>query len=207
MNGFDLCRKIKENPELSHIPIILLTSRTDPINQKLGYKIGADAYMAKPFDLRIMYKLICSQLKNRQEIKKLYAGSFFTSLTENINYTPADEQFIIKLNNIIKENLDNSDLDAQFLVDKLCISRTSLFNKMNSLLGVPVAKYIRRMRIEAAKNLLVNTDKQINNVALCTGFAESQYFSTVFKQETGMTPTQYKQEHAKKRRIENKVNP
>jgi len=78
---------------------------------------------------------------------------------------------------------------------------------MNSLLGVPVAKYIRRMRIEAAKNLLVNTDKQINNVALCTGFAESQYFSTVFKQETGMTPTQYKQEQAKKRRIENKVNP
>jgi len=193
MNGFDLCRKIKSDPELSHIPVILLTSRTNPKVQEMGYKIGADAYLSKPFDLNLLYKMICSQIKNRQEIRKQYSGKLFSNITENMTHCVADEQFVVKLNKLIKENIDNPKLDVSFLVEKLCMSRTSLFLKTNNLLGISAGRYIKQLRMEAAKELLTKTDKQINEIAACTGFSESQYFSTVFKQETGMTPKQFKE--------------
>lgn len=194
INGFDLCRKIKTNLELSHIPVILLTSRTNPKVQEMGYKLGADAYLSKPFDLDLMYKLICSQIKNRQEIRKRYTGNMLFGLTENMTYSLADEQFVIKLNKLIKDNINNSKLGVSFLAEKLCMSRTSLFLKMNNLLGISAVRYIKRLRMEAAKELLTKTNKQINEIAACTGFRESQYFSTVFKQETGMTPKQFKEQ-------------
>lgn len=193
MNGFDLCKKIKTDINLSHIPVILLTSRTNPKVQEMGYKMGADVYLTKPFDINILYKLICSQLKNRQVLKKQYAGKLFSSMTENMTHSLADEQFVVKLNKLIKENIDNPKLDVSFLVERMCMSKTSLFLKVNNLFGISTGRYIKKLRMEAAKALLINTDKHINEIAACTGFNESQYFSSVFKHETGMTPKQFKE--------------
>ena len=193
MNGFDLCKKIKSDSELSHIPVILLTSRTNLKIQEVGYKMGADVYLSKPFDINVLYKLICSQIKNRREIKRQYAGKLFSSMTTEITHNVADEQFVIKLNKIIKDNIDNTKLDVTFLLENLGISRTSLFLKSSHLLGVSAGRYIKQLRMEAAKELLTKTDKQINEIASCVGFSESQYFSTVFKQVTGMTPKQFKE--------------
>ena len=192
MNGFELCKTIKTDLELSSIPVILLTSRSDPKNQDMGYKMGADSFLPKPFDSKLLYKIIRSQLKNRYEIKRQYATSFFTAISEDQTFSAADEQFVLKLNRFIRENLSNTMLGVDMIVDHMNVSRTTLFNKMNNLVGASTNKYIRRIRIDIAKEMLAKTNKSVGTIAEETGFSESQYFSTVFKQETGMTPSQYK---------------
>lgn len=192
MNGFELCKTIKTDLELSSIPVILLTSRSDPKNQDMGYKMGADSFLPKPFDSKLLYKIIRSQLKNRFEIKRQYATSFFTAISEDQTFSAADEQFVLKLNRFIRENLSNTMLGVDMIVEHMNVSRTTLFNKMNNLVGASTNKYIRRIRIDIAKELLAKTNKSVGAIAEETGFSESQYFSTVFKQETGMTPSQYK---------------
>ena len=192
MNGFELCKTIKTDLELSSIPVILLTSRSDPKNQDMGYKMGADSFLPKPFDSKLLYKIIRSQLKNRYEIKRQYATSFFTAISEDQTFSAADEQFVLKLNRFIRENLSNTMLGVDMIVDHMNVSRTTLFNKMNNLVGASTNKYIRRIRIDVAKEMLTKTNKSVGTIAEETGFSESQYFSTVFKQETGMTPSQFK---------------
>ena len=192
MNGFELCKTIKTDLELSSIPVILLTSRSDPKNQDMGYKMGADSFLPKPFDSKLLYKIIRSQLKNRYEIKRQYATSFFTAISEDQTFSAADEQFVLKLNRFIRENLSNTMLGVDMIVDHMNVSRTTLFNKMNNLVGASTNKYIRRIRIDVAKEMLSKTNKSVGIIAEETGFSESQYFSTVFKQETGMTPSQFK---------------
>ena len=192
MNGFELCKTIKTDLELSSIPVILLTSRSDPKNQDTGYKMGADSFLPKPFDSKLLYKIIRSQLKNRYDIKRQYATSFFTSISEDQTFSAADEQFVLKLNRFIRENLSNTMLGVDMIVDHMNVSRTTLFNKMNNLVGASTNKYIRRIRIDIAKEMLSKTNKSVGTIAEETGFSESQYFSTVFKQETGMTPSQFK---------------
>lgn len=193
MNGFELCKTIKTDLELSSIPVILLTSRSDPKNQDMGYKMGADSFLPKPFDSKLLYKIIRSQLKNRFDIRRQYASSFFSSISEEQTFSAADEQFVLKLNKYIRDNLANSLLGVDMIVEHMNVSRTTLFNKMNNLIGTSTNKYIRRIRIEIAKEMLAKTSKSIGTIAEETGFSESQYFSTVFKQETGMTPSQYKE--------------
>ena len=192
MNGFELCKTIKTDLELSSIPVILLTSRSDPKNQDMGYKMGADSFLPKPFDSKLLYKIIRSQLKNRFEIRRQYATSFFTAISEDQTFSAADEQFVLKLNRFIRENLSNTMLGVDMIVEHMNVSRTTLFNKMNALVGASTNKYIRRIRIDVAKEMLAKTNKSVGTIAEETGFSESQYFSTVFKQETGMTPSQYK---------------
>ena len=192
MNGFELCKTIKTDLELSSIPVILLTSRSDPKNQDMGYKMGADSFLPKPFDSKLLYKIIRSQLKNRYEIKRQYATSFFTAISEDQTFSAADEQFVLKLNRFIRENLSNTMLGVDMIVEHMNVSRTTLFNKMNNLVGASTNKYIRRIRIDIAKEMLSKTNKSVGTIAEETGFSESQYFSTVFKQETGMTPSQFK---------------
>jgi signal transduction histidine kinase/DNA-binding response OmpR family regulator len=198
MTGFDLCKKIKTDVELSHIPVILLTSRTDPKNQDMGYKMGADAFIPKPFDSKALYKVIRSQLRNRYEIRRQYASSFFTEISEDQTFSAADEEFVQRLNKYIKDNIADQDLNVEKITEYMGVSRTTLFNKMSNLIGSSANKYIRRIRMNEAKELLSKTDMPIGEIALKTGFSESQYFSTVFKQETGLTPSQFKDQNYKK---------
>ena len=175
MNGFELCKTIKTDLELSSIPVILLTSRSDPKNQDMGYKMGADSFLPKPFDSKLLYKIIRSQLKNRYEIKRQYATSFFTAISEDQTFSAADEQFVLKLNRFIRENLSNTMLGVDMIVDHMNVSRTTLFNKMNNLVGASTNKYIRRIRIDVAKEMLSKTNKSVGTIAEETGFSESQY--------------------------------
>ena len=99
---------------------------------------------------------------------------------------------MIKLNKFILDNLSNPDLGIEMVIDHMCISRSTLFYKMNDLTGMSTGKYIKKMRINKAKDLLEKTDLTIGDISSMLGFAESRYFSTVFKQETGETPLQYK---------------
>lgn len=192
MSGFELCKTVKSDLSISHIPVILLTARDDLQNQEMGYKLGADVYVPKPFDIRMLYYVIRTQLRNRSEIKRQYATAAFQNSTQDLTFSLTDEKFMIKLNKFILDNLSDQDLDIDKVADHMCISRSTLFYKMNDLTGMSTGRYIRKLRINRAKEMLEKTDKSVNDISVMLGFAESRYFSTVFKQETGETPSQYK---------------
>ncbi len=192
MNGFELCKAIKSDISISHIPVILLTARDNQESAEMGYKLGADCFVPKPFDIKMLYFIIRNQLKNRAEIKRQYASATFQNSTQDMTFSLADEKFMIRLNKFILDNLANPDLSIDMVIDHMCISRSTLFYKMNDLTGMSTGKYIRKIRIDKAKELLEKTDLSIGDLSAKLGFTESRYFSTVFKQETGETPLQYK---------------
>lgn len=195
MNGYELCKHIKEDLEISHIPVILLTARNDEESQLFGYKNGADAYLTKPFEVDILYTVIQSQLKNRERIRTRYAEAGPLPLPQESTFSSADEKFLNRLNKLISENLDNQQMGVPFLCTELGISRAGLYNKLKALSGMGANDYITKLRIERSAWLLTHTALSIVEVADQTGFSTSRYFSTVFKQYMGCSPTQYKEEH------------
>lgn len=194
MDGFELCKRIKETIDISHIPVILLTARGDSESTSLGYKLGADAYLSKPFDTDFLHTLMVNQLKNREFIKSRYKNSEMILPPEEVTFSNADEQFLLKLNAIIHEKIADPALDVKFLTDKMGMSRASLYNKMKQLTDMGVNDYINKFRIEKAARLLTQTDLSITEVSEMAGFSNQRYFSTVFKQATGSSPTKYKEE-------------
>lgn len=191
-DGYRLCAELKGNEKYSHIPIVLLTARGEEQSLSDSYKVGADAFLAKPFEIDTLMELIKGLLRKRKEIKKKYLDNAETAASD---YGSEEESFIIRLNRIISENLDNPDLDQQLLCREMGMSRATLFNKMKSITGAGAKEYITKIRIEKAKTLMENTDISIAEVSDKTGFASQSYFSTAFKAYTGVTPSQFKHQH------------
>ena len=197
MNGYELCKSIKEDITISHIPIILLTARDDQQSQLSGYKNGADAYLTKPFEIEMLMEIICNRLKNRESTKKRYLNAGVIPAPEESTFSQADETFLLKLNKIIQENLDNSSLDIAFICKEIGMSRASLYNKLKALTDMGANDYINKFRMEKAIAYITGTDMTFTEIAEKVGFTTSRYFSTAFKQYTGETPTQYKEKRKK----------
>lgn len=195
MNGYELCKRVKENFEISHTPVILLTARNDEESQLFGYKNGADVYLTKPFEVGMLYTLIRSQMKNRERMRMRYAEAGPLPQPEESTFSPADEKFLNRLNKLISDNLDSEKLAVPFLCKEMGVSRASLYSKLKALTGMSASDYINKIRMERAIWLLTHSKLNINEISDQTGFSTSRYFSTVFKQYTGCTPTQYKEEH------------
>ena len=193
MNGYELCKQIKEDLEISHIPVILLTARNDEESQLYGYKNGADAYITKPFEVSMLYAIICSQLHNRERMRTRYTDIGPLPPPEEGTFSSADEEFLNRLNQIITEHLDNEQLGIPFICDKIGISRASLYNKLKALTDMGANDYITQIRMERAIWLILHTELSVNDIADKTGFSTARYFSTVFKQHTGCSPTQYRE--------------
>lgn len=193
MNGYELCKQIKEDLEISHIPVILLTARNDEESQLYGYKNGADAYVTKPFEVSMLYAIICSQLHNRERMRTRYTDIGPLPPPEEGTFSSADEEFLNRLNQIITEHLDNEQLGIPFICDKIGISRASLYNKLKALTDMGANDYITQIRMERAIWLILHTELSVNDIADKTGFSTARYFSTVFKQHTSCSPTQYRE--------------
>ncbi len=202
MNGYELCKKIKEDITISHIPIVLLTARDDKQSRLSGYKNGADAYLTKPFEIEMLMEIIRNRLKNRESIKKRYLNAGLVPAPEESTFSQADEAFLLKLNKIILDNLGNSNLDVTFICKEIGMSRASLYNKLKALTDMGANDYITKFRMEKAITLITGTDMSFTEVAEKVGFTTSRYFSTAFKQYTGETPTQYKGKRKQERKEE-----
>lgn len=190
-DGFSLCREIKQSEKFSHIPVVLLTARGEDQSQSESYKLGADGFLAKPFDLETLMELIRSLLRNKAEIRRRYLDNESSAAAE---YGSNEERFIIQLNRIISEHLSDPDLDQQLICRELGVSRALLYNKMKAITGAGTKEYIIKIRIEKAKTLIESTALTIAEISDMTGFASQSYFSTAFKNYTGKTPSQYKQQ-------------
>ena len=195
MDGFELCRRLKEDLYVSHTPFVLLTTQGDAESRNLGYKLGADAYIAKPFDLDYLQTILANLLKNRELVKSKYKTSPLSIPAQEGTFSSADELFIIKLNELIRDNIESKDLHVNFLTDKMAMSRATLYNKLKQIADIGVNDYINKLRLERACYLLTHTDKNIMEIADSLGFNNQRYFSTVFKQFYKITPTAYRNEH------------
>ncbi len=193
-DGYTLCSMLKSDERFSHIPIILLTARGEEQSQSDTYKVGADAYMAKPFEVETLMELIRNLLRRKENIRKRY---FDNEDAPASGYGSEEESLILRLNKVIAEHLSDPELDQQTICRELGISRASLFNKMKAITGAGTKEYITRIRLEKAKSLIENTDLSIAEISDMTGFASQSYFSTAFKNFTGMTPSQYKKQNKK----------
>jgi signal transduction histidine kinase/DNA-binding response OmpR family regulator len=193
-NGLQLCTRIKQTPELAHIPVVLLSGKTDQEDYLRCYKAGADIHLAKPFEPAILEARVINLLKNNANMKKRYKKfDVGAELSEQDTMSGADEQFVVRLNQAIQDNLDNSELDVAFIAKTLGLSRATLYGKMRSLIGMGVGDYIARHRLDAACILLEQTALPIQEVSARCGFSNQRYFSTVFKQAKGMTPTAWRE--------------
>ena len=189
MDGYELCSCIKGNPDLAYIQVILLTARTDEQSHMDGYKTGADAYVEKPFEPDDLLEVIRNRLFLREQLKSRYVP---VSPTSDGPVSSADEVFLYKINNLIRNHLSEELLDVTFLCEQMGTSRASLFNRVKALTGMGPSNYINKLRMECAAEMLRKTELSMTEIAERTGFSSSRYFSTTFKKYMGVTPTQYK---------------
>lgn len=193
MNGFELCREVKTNLDISHIPFILLTAYYNSQNMYTGYKTGADGFLPKPFEIDGLLALIHNQLKLREQIKARYRDDK-TVTHQEMSFSNADETFLLKLNTLIADNMSNPDLGVHFLALNMCISRSLLFNKVKALSGLGIIDYVNKQRIDKATLLLTTTSMNLTEVSEVVGFSSLRYFSKVFKATKGIIPSAFRKQ-------------
>ena len=187
MKGDEMCAKLKNSMETSHIPIILLTALADKDNMLKGLNCGADDYITKPFDIAILKAKIHNILKSRENLKR--ALVFPENTEENPEYAnPLDKEFIEKAVQLINESLDDPDFSINHLCMEVGMSRSSFFNKLKALTGQGPNDFIRTVRLNKAKELLLTKQYNVFETSVMTGFPDSKYFSTAFKKQFGISP-------------------
>ena len=186
-DGFELCRYIKSTLDISHIPVILLTSRSDERNKSLGYKMGADAFIPKPYDFKQMNTIIRSQLGGRFEIKRQYNFGFFSKMSSDQTFSVTDEEFIGSLNSLIEQFISDPSLNEDYILKQTGMTRVMMNRKMKGLLGTDLSNYLTRFRVSIVKDKLTSTDEDVESIAKQTGFTSVDAMNKAFKRETGKT--------------------
>lgn len=190
MNGTDMCRRIKENIETSHIPVILLTAWSTDEGRTEGYKAGADAYIAKPFDMGVLLARISNLLEKQEKRKQDFSHSISLDPKTVTDSTP-DEAFLNEVIGHIEKNIDNSEYTIDSLAGDVVMSRMSFYRKMKSLTGQTPADFIRTVRLKTAAKFLKEGNCNVSEACYRTGFASPQNFSKHFKEMFGVLPSQY----------------
>lgn len=190
MNGTDMCRRIKENIETSHIPVILLTAWSTDEGRTEGYKAGADAYIAKPFDMEVLLARISNLLEKQEKRKQDFSHSISLD-PKTVTDSSPDEAFLNEVVGHIEKNIDNSEYTIDSLAGDVVMSRMSFYRKMKSLTGQTPADFIRTVRLKIAAKLLKEGNCNVSEACYRTGFASPQNFSKHFKEMFGVLPSQY----------------
>ena len=192
-DGYQLCQEIKQDIQLSHIPVILVTAKVTAENQVEGLSVGADAYVTKPFEPKVLSALIQSQLKNRERVRKILTKST-TADEEDVEnvLSEQDKHFMEELYKLMEEELSNAELDVTRITKMLYISRTKLYYKIKGLTGETPGNFFRTYKLNRAAELLKSGKYTIAEITDKTGFSTPSHFSVVFKKHFGVTPSEYK---------------
>ena len=230
MNGVEFCQKVRQDKSICHLPIVMLSAKTDEDSKALSKICGADVFISKPFSMKYLVASVNQLIEMRRTLifrfpKETAAGdsskassanssagpsagllsgpaagpaaefvsfasSAESSAAEEENYPP-ERRFLVDLEKLIKDNLANPDLNVQFLADKLGMSRSSLFNKVKTLLAVTPNELIQAIRLSTAARLLQERKYRISEVSEMTGFSSSSYFAKCFQKQYGMKPAEY----------------
>lgn len=191
MDGLEFCTHVKNNESTNHIPVVLLTAKASTDNKIEGLSTGADAYISKPFSIKVLKLSIQNLLSSKEILRLKYSGNFIVGSDLDKLTTP-EELFIKKLMKVIEENLENPDFDVNMLVNEIGMSRTILYKKVNSLTNHSVASLIKHVRLKKAADIISNTTYPISEVAFMVGFNDRKHFSREFKKVYKVSPTVYK---------------
>ena len=191
-DGYALCKDIKEDAQLCHIPVILVTAKVTVENQIQGLDMGADAYVTKPFDPYYLKSLIRSQLDNRDRAQSLVRSATSTkAIAPTAVLSGQDSDFLDKLYQLMESEITNSELDVEKMAAELCISRSKLFYKVKGLTGETPIDFFKQYKLNRAAELLKEGKYTISQVSDLTGFSSPSKFSTLFKKHFGVPPSAY----------------
>lgn len=206
MDGLEMVRLIKENNNICHIPIIVLSAKASLDDRIAGLEQGIDDYITKPFSATYLKTRIASLLRQRKALQEIYmnklmegknsssAAPVADSLTPSQpQITPYDEQFMEKVMEFMEEQMDNAELTIDEFAERLMLSRTIFYRKLKSIIGLTPVDFIREIRIKRAVQLIDSGEYNFSQVAYMTGFNDPKYFSKCFKKVIGITPSEYKE--------------
>jgi signal transduction histidine kinase/DNA-binding response OmpR family regulator len=190
-DGNALLKEIKADVRTAHIPVILLTARATPEQQVEGLQNKADAYITKPFDFKVLQHTLTSLLANRGHLKEHFTATVPPELRASVS-RKTDLRFVSEFNAIVESNISNENFSIEDIYRQMNISKVQLYRKVKALIGVNINEYILNTRIQKARYYLQHEDISVAEVAYKTGFSSPAYFSTVFKNRLGISPTTFK---------------
>lgn len=190
-SGIELCLDIKSSPETSHIPVILLTALKEGPSLENAYAAGADSYLSKPFDMNVLMLRLRNLLHNRSVMKQRYSEASHSELHRR-QLPNADETFLLKIDRIIVDNIEDSNFSVDTIAAEMHTSRTVLYSKFKSITGMTIGAYVNDYRLRRAKELLRETTLTVSEISEQLGFSSQRYFSTFFKERTGVSPTAFR---------------
>lgn len=191
MSGYDFCKVVKNDLQLCHIPVILVTAKTTTSDQIEGLGSGADAYVTKPFDPQYLMALVTSILQNREKVRHILSKSTQTDQIEENTLSPQDNAFMTEIYKIMEQELTNPDLDVMHMTELLHISRTKLYYKVKGLTGENPSVFFKRYKLNRAAELIKEGKYNMSEIADMVGFCSLSHFSTSFKKQFGVTPSEY----------------
>lgn len=192
IDGIELCRLIRQNVRIGHIPVVLLTAKVSDQDRIEGLSASADAYVTKPFNIDLLFTVVSNLLLRHDKLRNTFSGHELpTQEIELPQLQSADEKLLEKLNKIINDNLSNPDLTSDFVAQEVGLSRVHLYRKLKELTNQSASNYIRNIRLAKAAEILRQKKATVSEVAYLVGFRTPNHFATLFKELYGMTPTEY----------------
>jgi len=210
MDGLELARRIKQETTTSHIPVVVLTAKTDLDTQVEALKRGADDFITKPFSSTYLRARVENILQQRRKLQELFLSSLAdypqANAGKSYEINPSeplvesyDDKLMKNLMEVMEKNIDNSDLTVDELVSKIGIGRSVFFKKLKSLTGLAPIEFIREVRVKRAAQLIESGEYTISQVTYMVGCNDPRYFSRIFKQRFGVTPSEYRDKNAKQK--------
>ncbi len=196
MDGFALLKRIKDNPQISQLPVIMLTSKSEVKHKLEGLKHGADAYIAKPFDMEELHVQIDNLLDSVRRLKGKFSGAVSQEeRVENIEVKGIDDALMERIMQVVNARMSDPDFTVEVLASEVGLSRAQLHRRMKDITGIASGKFLRNLRMEQAARLLRDGKVNVSQVAYCVGYADLSQFSTAFKTHFGQSPSEYAETH------------
>lgn len=194
MDGLTLCRKMKQNTNVNHVPVILLTAKSKPEDTMEGMATGTDAYMVKPFNTELLKSTIANLIANRRLLKSKFSGAQQQEdKVQKLSMKSADEILMGKIMKVVNENLSNPELNAEMLAVNVGLSRVHVHRKLKELTNLSARDFIKNIRLQQAAALLKEKKLTVSEVAYATGYTNLSHFSSSFKEAYGISPKEYMQ--------------
>ena len=193
-DGLELCQKIKQAPKTLHIPVVLLTARTAAVHEVEGMETGADDYISKPFNPKVLHAKVVAILRNRSRLLEFYQRQVLLEPTEII-IPEADKLFLEKAMKVVEDNLTEPEFNVQALVREMGMSQSLFYRRVKSITGQSVVEFIRDIRLKRAAQLLTSTSLRVSDVAYQVGMQDLKHFRTVFQNLHKLSPSEYAKQH------------